>query len=91
MKIKKIPTSETTYQYLFVCPGCDEEHAFNETTWTFNQNYDLPTISPSFLMKGYRSKIPFVCHSFIVDGKIQYLLDCTHKLAGLTIDLPDIF
>lgn len=31
-----------------------------------------------------------VCHSFITDGKIQYLTDCTHHLAGKTIDLPDI-
>lgn len=31
-----------------------------------------------------------VCHSFITDGKIQYLGDCTHDLAGQTVDLPDI-
>jgi hypothetical protein len=30
-----------------------------------------------------------ICHSFITDGKIQYLSDCTHELAGQTIDLPD--
>jgi hypothetical protein len=30
-----------------------------------------------------------VCHSFITDGKIQYLGDCTHSLAGQTVDLPD--
>ena len=30
-----------------------------------------------------------ICHSFINDGKIQYLGDCTHKLAGQTIELPD--
>ncbi|GAF73901.1 unnamed protein product [marine sediment metagenome] len=38
-------------------------------------------------------KAPFkcgVCHSFIRNGQIQYLNDCTHKLAGQTIDLkPD--
>jgi hypothetical protein len=32
----------------------------------------------------------FVCHSFITDGKIQFLSDCTHKLAGQTVELPDI-
>ena len=31
-----------------------------------------------------------ICHSFITDGKIQYLSDCTHSLAGQTIDLPNI-
>ena len=30
-----------------------------------------------------------VCHSFIKDGNIQYLNDCTHKLAGQTIEIPD--
>jgi hypothetical protein len=31
-----------------------------------------------------------VCHSFVTDGKIQYLSDCTHDLAGQTIDLKPI-
>lgn len=29
-----------------------------------------------------------ICHSFVTDGRIQYLSDCTHALAGQTIDLP---
>lgn len=33
--------------------------------------------------------IPFVCHSFVTDGRIQFLDDCTHSLAGQTVDLPD--
>lgn len=28
------------------------------------------------------------CHSFVRDGRIQFLGDCTHKLAGQTVDLP---
>jgi hypothetical protein len=31
--------------------------------------------------------IPSVCHSFVRDGKIQFLSDCTHSLAGQTVDL----
>lgn len=30
---------------------------------------------------------PKICHSFITDGEIQFLNDCTHKLAGHTVDL----
>jgi len=30
-----------------------------------------------------------VCHSFVTDGKIQFLSDSTHKLAGQTVDLLD--
>ena len=29
-----------------------------------------------------------VCHSFVKDGRIQFLGDCTHRLAGQTVDLP---
>jgi hypothetical protein len=28
------------------------------------------------------------CHSFVTDGRIQFLSDCTHALAGRVVDLP---
>ena len=31
-----------------------------------------------------------ICHSFVTDGKIHYLEDCTHSYAGKIIDLQDI-
>lgn len=31
-----------------------------------------------------------VCHSFVTDGRIQFLGDCTHALTGQTVDLPEI-
>jgi hypothetical protein len=31
-----------------------------------------------------------ICHSFVTDGKIQFLGDCTHALAGQTVELPDL-
>jgi hypothetical protein len=30
-----------------------------------------------------------ICHSFVTDGQIQFLDDCTHALAGQTVPLPD--
>lgn len=33
--------------------------------------------------------VPVVCHSFVTDGHIQFLSDCTHALAGQTVELPD--
>lgn len=30
-----------------------------------------------------------ICHSFVTAGRIQFLSDCTHALAGQTVDLPD--
>lgn len=32
---------------------------------------------------------PSVCHSFVRAGKIEFLGDCTHALAGKTVPLPD--
>lgn len=31
-----------------------------------------------------------VCHSFVREGRIEFLSDCTHVLAGQTVDLPEI-
>lgn len=31
-----------------------------------------------------------VCHSFVRDGQIQFLSDCTHALAGQTVPLEPI-
>lgn len=31
-----------------------------------------------------------ICHSFIGHGKIQFLSDCWHSLAGQTVALPEI-
>lgn len=28
-----------------------------------------------------------VCHTFVTDGRIQFLGDCTHSLAGQTVDM----
>jgi hypothetical protein len=33
--------------------------------------------------------IPMVCHSFVTDGNILFLGDCTHALAGKTVPIPD--
>ncbi|WP_244622606.1 DUF6527 family protein [Microvirga brassicacearum] len=41
--------------------------------------------------KRFGKKAPFecsICHSFVTDGKIQFLDDCTHALAGQTVPLP---
>jgi hypothetical protein len=33
------------------------------------------------------SFVCYVCHSFVTDGLIQFLSDCTHSLAGQTVPL----
>ncbi len=37
-----------------------------------------------------QTKVDAVCHSFVTEGRIQFLGDCTHALAGQTVDLPEV-
>lgn len=36
-----------------------------------------------------QTDVEHICHSFVTDGRIQFLGDCTHALAGQTVDLPE--
>jgi hypothetical protein len=69
------------------CPGCNFAHvvrvAPSPDPWQWNKSLELPTLTPSILA---RSRI--VCHSFVTDGRIQFLHDSQHALAGQTVDLP---
>ena len=58
--------------------------------WEFNGDMDKPTFSPSILSKWPGPGSVKICHSFVRDGKIQFLADCTHDLKGQTVDLPDV-
>jgi hypothetical protein len=49
-------------------------------------SYRLPEEREAMLAD---KRINMVCHSFVTDGRIQFLSDCTHALAGQTVDLPD--
>jgi hypothetical protein len=75
-------------------------------TWDFNNDVDKPTFNPSLLVRGVvpltdeeyekvmaghkHTPVPFICHSFIREGKIQFLGDCTHHLKNQTVDLDDV-
>jgi hypothetical protein len=32
---------------------------------------------------------PTRCHSYVTDGRIQFLGDCTHAMAGQTVEIPE--
>ena len=34
--------------------------------------------------------IEFICHYILTDGILNYCGDCTHPLAGLRVELPDL-
>lgn len=63
--------------------------------WGFNGDMDKPTFTPSILTtlpwhNEDGSVTNHVCHSFVTDGKIQFLNDCTHQMAGQTVELPEM-
>ncbi|MGA4275558.1 hypothetical protein ACI2VH_03025 [Ralstonia nicotianae] len=80
-------------------PGETEEspHVAGKPHWSFNGDFENPVFGPSVLQwhgdegtARYRR-----CHSFVgcngaQPGQITFLGDCTHALAGQTVELPDI-
>jgi hypothetical protein len=81
----------------FHCPGCKCDHGvwtqkteMNSAVWDFNGDMDKPTFSPSIKVTYPHEGITDICHSFIKDGMIQFLGDCTHELAGQTIEMEEI-
>jgi hypothetical protein len=80
---------------LFDCPGCGFLHAVrvdgkSRPNWAWNRSLEAPTFQPSVLVSWEMHGKPRICHSFVTDGRIQFLGDCTHALANQTIDLPNI-
>lgn len=91
--------------YVFDCPGCGCMHMVAVSygpeyvqrrgskgpEWTFNGSLERPTFSPSLLVREFHGdQVVRVCHSWIRDGKIEFLGDCTHDQAGKTLDLADV-
>jgi hypothetical protein len=54
----------------------------NEPCWcTFEYRF------PKY--KGRKHPVCYHCHSLVRDGMIQFLGDCTHKLANQTVPIPE--
>lgn len=56
--------------------------------WTWNGDMEHPTLKPSLLTSngegGWR------CHTWVNDGKAQFLPDTSHELVGKTVDLLEV-
>jgi len=75
----------------FLCPGCNTVHVVNVDTtsrpaWSFNGDLEHPTFYPSLLM----NLAGLVCHSFVRNGLIAFMGDCSHDLKNKTVELGDI-
>lgn len=64
---------------MLVTSGCKtKRHKKGDDCWC---NYEERYGEPSPFQCG-------VCHSYVTDGKIEYLPDCTHSMAGQKVWLP---
>ncbi len=70
--------------HVFWCPGCECAHTIDDR-WTYNGNVQQPTIRASVLMVGDPR-----CHLVVTDGRIKYLGDSSHALAGKTVDMEPL-
>jgi hypothetical protein len=85
----------TENYYAFHCPGCGYAHAVTVNShtnsqgasWSWNGSMDKPTFIPSINCNADDPQ--HRCHSFVGDGKIQFLSDCFHKLRGQTVEIPE--
>lgn len=87
--------------WVIFCPACGHGHQFDDR-WTFNGDMEKPTFRASMLSRwrgpvldpgknyGTGPDVDHVCHSFVTDGRIEFLGDCTHELRGQTVDLLDL-
>ena len=80
--------------FVFFCPGCRCDHLFHtggdvksHCQWAWNGSVDKPTFTPSLLVFG--SDPTKRCHSFVADGRIQFLGDSHHALKGQTMEIPE--
>ena len=79
----------TIVGYKIMCPACKWTHLFDKR-WSFNGRFDKPTFKPSMLVnKDSSNKAVPKCHSYVTDGEIQFLSDCTHDMKGKTVELEE--
>lgn len=58
--------------------------------WTWNGDTEKPTLKPSILTRGGPADAEIRCHTFVNDGMVQFLSDCTHELKDQTVPLLEV-
>lgn len=94
VQMNRVTLSEDGW-LLWHCPGCKTGHGVpvtGERAWSWNKSLTEPTLTLSVLVYSHkRHEEPDQprCHIFMVNGKIQFLTDCGHELAGKTVEMED--
>lgn len=80
---------------MYWCQGCEKVHVIyhgqgSGPRWGYNGNPDKPTFTPSVRVSWNDAGVPGCCHTFITDGMVHFLNDCTHQFVGQTLPLPNL-
>lgn len=90
-KVIRVLSNDQEEIWEFKCPACGRIHQFwtkmdGKPWWFFDGDVERPTVHPSIAVTMHDG----FCHMFIRDGKIEFLRDCTHRLAGNTVEMLEM-
>lgn len=98
-RAEKFKDAKGNVGFHFHCPGCNMTHSVHVRgkgvpIWKTNWSEGFPSFDPS-VRATWKERVQGRlvekrCHSFVSMGKITFLADSTHELAGQTVDLPII-
>lgn len=102
--LRHVSDGEKRYDALmFCCPGCagdggtglhmlpvNATDSAGRPKWTWDGNLEAPTLDPSILTRWGPSEKNNVCHSYLRNGVIEFLDDCTHVYAGQHVPLSPL-
>lgn len=101
-KLRLRPYTKVPSTLYFMCPGCREFHSIHTDREDINGarhiltgTLERPTVSSmisrqieKFNTSKHAANHEYRCNSFILDGNIRFLENCTHSLAGKVVELP---
>jgi len=91
--MNQILETKVDKRLVWYCPGCKSHHEVpvaGPKAWKWDGNVQNPTLHPSVLIDygpNPPPDRPARCHCFVREGRIEFLSDCSHVLAGYTMDM----
>ena len=95
-KLRVCEPHEATYVEFLVPSGLFEYRRLmigdskKPNQWSWNYDVDEPTFRPSVLSKASWAGKPWLCHSYITNGVVKFLGDCTHNNKNKSMPLKDV-
>lgn len=98
LKVQNCKASFGDYKrVVYWCSGCKSIHTVavegkqhNGANWSWNGSMEKPTFQPSVLSTYETPTMKRVCHTYITDGVVNFLDDCTHEFKGQHVPLEPL-